>query len=99
MVYRRQAVYEKKVFFIPGRVGQARSLHTGPHFEEWPEKEPQSNVIYAFIQSHTSHADPFASSFGGQEFSEDPFRGKTDMPALPPKKNVPPRPKPPSGKF
>ncbi|XP_058870780.1 epidermal growth factor receptor substrate 15-like 1 isoform X13 [Acipenser ruthenus] len=49
-------------------------------------------------KSQTSHADPFASSFGGQEFSEDPFRGKTDMPALPPKKNVPPRPKPPSGK-
>ncbi|XP_041086210.1 epidermal growth factor receptor substrate 15-like 1 isoform X4 [Polyodon spathula] len=46
----------------------------------------------------TSHSDPFASSFGGPGFSEDPFRGKTDMPTLPPKKNVPPRPKPPSGK-
>ncbi|XP_069505275.1 epidermal growth factor receptor substrate 15-like 1 isoform X3 [Ambystoma mexicanum] len=42
--------------------------------------------------------DPFASSFGGQGFSDDPFRSKQDTPALPPKKNVPPRPKPPSGK-
>ncbi|MBN3281276.1 EP15R factor, partial [Polyodon spathula] len=54
--------------------------------------------------------DPFASSAIGSSsgfadfsqmskgFSEDPFRVKTDMPALPPKKNVPPRPNPPSGK-
>ncbi|XP_066552115.1 epidermal growth factor receptor substrate 15-like 1 isoform X2 [Amia ocellicauda] len=49
-------------------------------------------------KSPTPHADPFKSSLGGQGFSEDPFRGKLDTPALPPKKNVPPRPKPPSGK-
>ncbi|KFZ55399.1 Epidermal growth factor receptor substrate 15-like 1, partial [Antrostomus carolinensis] len=43
-------------------------------------------------------SDPFASSFGGMGFSDDPFKSKSDTPALPPKKNVPPRPKPPSGK-
>ncbi|XP_035379221.1 epidermal growth factor receptor substrate 15-like 1 isoform X2 [Electrophorus electricus] len=56
--------------------------------------------------------DPFGSSaFGGgssgfadfsqmskQSFSDDPFSRKQDTPALPPKKSVPPRPKPPSGK-
>ncbi|XP_072294654.1 epidermal growth factor receptor substrate 15-like 1 [Eucyclogobius newberryi] len=31
-------------------------------------------------------------------FAEDPFTRKSDTPALPPKKGVPPRPKPPSGK-
>ncbi|XP_063057205.1 epidermal growth factor receptor substrate 15-like 1 isoform X3 [Engraulis encrasicolus] len=31
-------------------------------------------------------------------FAEDPFSRKQDTPALPPKKGVPPRPKPPSGK-
>ncbi|XP_069042249.1 epidermal growth factor receptor substrate 15-like 1 isoform X6 [Lepisosteus oculatus] len=53
--------------------------------------------------------DPFGSSSFGSSggfadfsqmskgFSDDPFRGKQDTPALPPKKNVPPRPKPPSG--
>uniref|UniRef100_A0A670KJQ9 Epidermal growth factor receptor pathway substrate 15 like 1 n=1 Tax=Podarcis muralis TaxID=64176 RepID=A0A670KJQ9_PODMU len=42
-------------------------------------------------------SDPFsASSFGG--FPDDPFKGKLDTPALPPKKGLPPRPKPPSGK-
>uniref|UniRef100_A0A672V348 Epidermal growth factor receptor substrate 15-like 1 n=1 Tax=Strigops habroptila TaxID=2489341 RepID=A0A672V348_STRHB len=43
-------------------------------------------------------SDPFASSFGGMGFSDDPFKSKSDTPALPPKKNVPPRPKPPSEK-
>ncbi|XP_039942590.1 epidermal growth factor receptor substrate 15-like 1 isoform X4 [Hirundo rustica] len=43
-------------------------------------------------------SDPFASSFGGAGFADDPFKSKSDTPALPPKKNVPPRPKPPSGK-
>uniref|UniRef100_A0A4W4G8K8 Epidermal growth factor receptor pathway substrate 15-like 1a n=1 Tax=Electrophorus electricus TaxID=8005 RepID=A0A4W4G8K8_ELEEL len=33
-----------------------------------------------------------------QSFSDDPFSRKQDTPALPPKKSVPPRPKPPSGK-
>uniref|UniRef100_A0AAY4DA69 Epidermal growth factor receptor substrate 15-like 1 n=1 Tax=Denticeps clupeoides TaxID=299321 RepID=A0AAY4DA69_9TELE len=31
-------------------------------------------------------------------FADDPFSRKQDTPALPPKKTVPPRPKPPSGK-
>uniref|UniRef100_A0A8C9V0K9 Epidermal growth factor receptor pathway substrate 15 like 1 n=1 Tax=Scleropages formosus TaxID=113540 RepID=A0A8C9V0K9_SCLFO len=54
--------------------------------------------------------DPFGgSSFGSNSgfadfsqmskgFSEDPFSRNQDTPALPPKKTVPPRPKPPSGK-
>ncbi|XP_047662825.1 epidermal growth factor receptor substrate 15-like 1 isoform X5 [Tachysurus fulvidraco] len=56
--------------------------------------------------------DPFgSSSFGSnnsgfadfsqmskQTFSEDPFDQNQDTPALPPKKTIPPRPKPPSGK-
>ncbi|XP_051828038.1 epidermal growth factor receptor substrate 15-like 1 isoform X4 [Antechinus flavipes] len=46
--------------------------------------------------SKSTPSDPFTSSFGGVGFSEDPFKSKQDTPALPPKKNVPPRPKPPS---
>ncbi|XP_016131608.1 epidermal growth factor receptor substrate 15-like 1 [Sinocyclocheilus grahami] len=54
--------------------------------------------------------DPFgSSSFGSSSgfadfsqmskgFVDDPFSRKQDMPALPPKKSIPPRPKPPSGK-
>ncbi|XP_028856533.1 epidermal growth factor receptor substrate 15-like 1 isoform X2 [Denticeps clupeoides] len=54
--------------------------------------------------------DPFgSSSFGSNSgfadfsqmskgFADDPFSRKQDTPALPPKKTVPPRPKPPSGK-
>ncbi|XP_077082384.1 epidermal growth factor receptor substrate 15-like 1 isoform X2 [Siphateles boraxobius] len=54
--------------------------------------------------------DPFGgSTFGSNSgfadfsqmskgFVDDPFSRKQDMPALPPKKSVPPRPKPPSGK-
>ncbi|KFV62426.1 Epidermal growth factor receptor substrate 15-like 1, partial [Dryobates pubescens] len=48
--------------------------------------------------SESVTSDPFAASFGGMGFPDDPFKRKSDMPALPPKKNVPPRPKPPSGK-
>ncbi|XP_038595951.1 epidermal growth factor receptor substrate 15-like 1 isoform X8 [Tachyglossus aculeatus] len=46
--------------------------------------------------SKPTASDPF-TSFGGAGFSDDPFKSKQDTPALPPKKNVPPRPKPPSG--
>uniref|UniRef100_A0A8C0H6C2 Epidermal growth factor receptor pathway substrate 15 like 1 n=1 Tax=Chelonoidis abingdonii TaxID=106734 RepID=A0A8C0H6C2_CHEAB len=46
--------------------------------------------------SKPTASDPFTSSFGGMGFSDDPFKSKPDTPALPPKKNVPPRPKPPS---
>ncbi|XP_053539178.1 epidermal growth factor receptor substrate 15-like 1 isoform X4 [Ictalurus punctatus] len=55
--------------------------------------------------------DPFgSSSFGSnsgfadfsqmskQSFTDDPFNQNQDTPALPPKKTIPPRPKPPSGK-
>uniref|UniRef100_A0A3Q1G394 Epidermal growth factor receptor pathway substrate 15-like 1a n=1 Tax=Acanthochromis polyacanthus TaxID=80966 RepID=A0A3Q1G394_9TELE len=46
--------------------------------------------------SHMSKPrDPFE---GRPVFVEDPFSRKNDTPALPPKKSVPPRPKPPSGK-
>ncbi|XP_054252096.1 epidermal growth factor receptor substrate 15-like 1 isoform X3 [Indicator indicator] len=48
--------------------------------------------------SESVASDPFAFCFGGMGFPDDPFKSKPDMPALPPKKNVPPRPKPPSGK-
>lgn len=48
--------------------------------------------------SKSGASDPFAPSFGGVGFADDPFKSKSDTPALPPKKNVPPRPKPPSGK-
>nr|XP_020636874.1 epidermal growth factor receptor substrate 15-like 1 [Pogona vitticeps] len=43
-------------------------------------------------------SDPFSSSFGGSGFPDDPFKSKADTPALPPKKSVPVRPKPSSGK-
>ncbi|XP_063003459.1 epidermal growth factor receptor substrate 15-like 1 isoform X2 [Elgaria multicarinata webbii] len=48
-------------------------------------------------------SDPFSSSsssssFGGAGFPEDPFKSKAGTPALPPKRGVPPRPKPSAGK-
>lgn len=54
-------------------------------------------ILFSFLVQSVA-PDPFASSFGGMGFSDDPFKSKSDTPALPPKKNVPPRPKPPSGK-
>ncbi|XP_054835580.1 epidermal growth factor receptor substrate 15-like 1 isoform X3 [Eublepharis macularius] len=42
--------------------------------------------------------DLFNSSVGGGGFSDDPFKSKPDTPALPPKKNMPLRPKLSSGK-
>lgn len=53
---------------------------------------------FSFFLLQSVASDPFTSSFGGMGFSDDPFKSKSDTPALPPKKNVPPRPKPPSGK-
>ncbi|KAI5609860.1 epidermal growth factor receptor substrate 15-like 1 isoform X6 [Silurus asotus] len=38
------------------------------------------------------------SQMSKQSFTEDPFNQNQDTPALPPKKTIPPRPKPPSGK-
>ncbi|KAM5192473.1 epidermal growth factor receptor substrate 15-like 1 isoform 2-T2 [Mantella aurantiaca] len=59
-----------------------------------------SNESFADFSHMSKHQtpDPFAATFPGSGFSEDPFKGKHDMPALPPKRSVPPRPKPPSGK-
>lgn len=37
-------------------------------------------------------------SFTQQTFTDDPFNQSQDTPALPPKKTIPPRPKPPSGR-
>ncbi|XP_057696704.1 epidermal growth factor receptor substrate 15-like 1 isoform X2 [Corythoichthys intestinalis] len=55
--------------------------------------------------SHMSKSrDPFEGraswmpDYQKAAFADDPFGRKSDMPALPPKKGVPPRPKPPSGK-
>uniref|UniRef100_A0A8C9RA33 Epidermal growth factor receptor pathway substrate 15 like 1 n=1 Tax=Scleropages formosus TaxID=113540 RepID=A0A8C9RA33_SCLFO len=55
----------------------------------------------ATLPSKTSHftsSDPFTSTSPKPKGSEDPFSRNQDTPALPPKKTVPPRPKPPSGK-
>uniref|UniRef100_A0A8C1AHU3 Epidermal growth factor receptor pathway substrate 15-like 1a n=1 Tax=Cyprinus carpio carpio TaxID=630221 RepID=A0A8C1AHU3_CYPCA len=46
-------------------------------------------------QVMTPSAPPARNQKG---FVDDPFSRKQDMPALPPKKSIPPRPKPPSGK-
>ncbi|XP_049588096.1 epidermal growth factor receptor substrate 15-like 1 isoform X2 [Syngnathus scovelli] len=55
--------------------------------------------------SHMAKArDPFEGraswlpDYQKAAFTDDPFSRKSDTPALPPKKGVPPRPKPPSGK-
>ncbi|XP_075467303.1 epidermal growth factor receptor substrate 15-like 1 isoform X6 [Ascaphus truei] len=73
-----------------------------------PKKEPDpfgtldlfgsSNESFADFSQMSKHhtPDPFAASFSGTGFSDDPFKGKHDTPALPPKRSVPPRPKPPS---
>ncbi|KAG8594840.1 hypothetical protein GDO81_001336 [Engystomops pustulosus] len=59
-----------------------------------------SNESFADFSHMSKHqtTDPFAATFPSSGFSEDPFKSKHDMPALPPKRSVPPRPKPPSGK-
>ncbi|XP_053556022.1 epidermal growth factor receptor substrate 15-like 1 [Bombina bombina] len=59
-----------------------------------------SNESFADFSQMSKHQtpDPFAATFPGSAFSEDPFKSKHDIPALPPKRSVPPRPKPPSGK-
>ncbi|XP_063770592.1 epidermal growth factor receptor substrate 15-like 1 isoform X5 [Pseudophryne corroboree] len=59
-----------------------------------------SNESFADFSHMSKHQtpDPFATTFPSSGFSEDPFKSKHEMPALPPKRSVPPRPKPPSGK-
>uniref|UniRef100_A0A8C5QJL5 Epidermal growth factor receptor pathway substrate 15 like 1 n=1 Tax=Leptobrachium leishanense TaxID=445787 RepID=A0A8C5QJL5_9ANUR len=59
-----------------------------------------NNESFADFTHMSKHQtpDPFSATFPGSGFSEDPFKSKHDTPALPPKRSVPPRPKPPSGK-
>ncbi|KAG8454935.1 hypothetical protein GDO86_001234, partial [Hymenochirus boettgeri] len=56
----------------------------------------ESFADFSHMSKHQT--DPFAATFTGTGFSDDPFKSKHDTPALPPKRGVPPRPKPPSGK-
>uniref|UniRef100_A0A8C9WX56 Epidermal growth factor receptor pathway substrate 15 like 1 n=1 Tax=Sander lucioperca TaxID=283035 RepID=A0A8C9WX56_SANLU len=53
-----------------------------------------SSAGFADFSLMSKPRDPFE---GRAVFVDDPFSRKNDMPALPPKKSVPPRPKPPSG--
>uniref|UniRef100_A0A4W6DV31 Epidermal growth factor receptor pathway substrate 15 like 1 n=1 Tax=Lates calcarifer TaxID=8187 RepID=A0A4W6DV31_LATCA len=54
-----------------------------------------SSAGFADFSHMSKPRDPFE---GRSVFVDDPFSRKNDTPALPPKKSVPPRPKPPSGK-
>uniref|UniRef100_A0A8C1YNN6 Epidermal growth factor receptor pathway substrate 15-like 1a n=1 Tax=Cyprinus carpio TaxID=7962 RepID=A0A8C1YNN6_CYPCA len=76
-----------------------------------PRKPTKSHYSPYSLPYFFGTLDPFgSSSFGSNsgfaDFSQmskvhdiyDPFSRKQDMPALPPKKSIPPRPKPPSGK-
>uniref|UniRef100_A0A671Y869 Epidermal growth factor receptor pathway substrate 15 like 1 n=1 Tax=Sparus aurata TaxID=8175 RepID=A0A671Y869_SPAAU len=54
-----------------------------------------SSAGFADFSHMSKPRDPFE---GRSVFMDDPFSRKNDTPALPPKKSVPPRPKPPSGK-
>uniref|UniRef100_A0A8C2WBQ8 Epidermal growth factor receptor pathway substrate 15 like 1 n=1 Tax=Cyclopterus lumpus TaxID=8103 RepID=A0A8C2WBQ8_CYCLU len=54
-----------------------------------------SSAGFADFSLMSKPRDPFE---GRSVFVDDPFSRKNDTPALPPKKSVPPRPKPPSGK-
>uniref|UniRef100_A0A8C6UIZ1 Epidermal growth factor receptor pathway substrate 15-like 1a n=1 Tax=Neogobius melanostomus TaxID=47308 RepID=A0A8C6UIZ1_9GOBI len=54
-----------------------------------------SSTGFADFSHMSKTRDPFE---GRSVFPDDPFSRKNDTPALPPKKGVPPRPKPPSGK-
>uniref|UniRef100_A0A6Q2ZBY7 Epidermal growth factor receptor pathway substrate 15-like 1a n=1 Tax=Esox lucius TaxID=8010 RepID=A0A6Q2ZBY7_ESOLU len=53
------------------------------------------NSGFADFSQMSKVRDPLEGRSG---FGDDPFSRKQDGPALPPKKSVPPRPKPPSGK-
>uniref|UniRef100_A0A6Q2YZ59 Epidermal growth factor receptor pathway substrate 15 like 1 n=1 Tax=Esox lucius TaxID=8010 RepID=A0A6Q2YZ59_ESOLU len=61
------------------------------------------NSGFADFSQMSKVRDPLEGRAGFPEyqqsgFGDDPFSRKQDGPALPPKKSVPPRPKPPSGK-
>ncbi|XP_038595947.1 epidermal growth factor receptor substrate 15-like 1 isoform X6 [Tachyglossus aculeatus] len=77
-----------------------RSPATDDFFKKQVKSDPFTSDPFTKTPSlalKPTASDPF-TSFGGAGFSDDPFKSKQDTPALPPKKNVPPRPKPPSGK-
>ncbi|KAM7012969.1 epidermal growth factor receptor substrate 15-like 1 isoform 2-T2 [Tautogolabrus adspersus] len=63
-----------------------------------------SSAGFADFSHMSKPRDPFEGRAGWlpdyqkSVFVDDPFCRKNDTPALPPKKSVPPRPKPPSGK-
>ncbi|KAM6920990.1 epidermal growth factor receptor substrate 15-like 1 [Xenentodon cancila] len=63
-----------------------------------------SSAGFADFSHMSKPRDPFEGragwlpDFQKPGFVDDPFTRKSDTPALPPKKTVPPRPKPPSGK-
>ncbi|XP_038132751.1 epidermal growth factor receptor substrate 15-like 1 isoform X2 [Cyprinodon tularosa] len=63
-----------------------------------------SSTGFADFSNMSKPGDPFEGranwlpEYQKPVFADDPFIRKTDMPALPPKRTVPPRPKPPSGK-
>ncbi|XP_051929506.1 epidermal growth factor receptor substrate 15-like 1 isoform X2 [Hippocampus zosterae] len=63
-----------------------------------------SSAAFADFSHMAKPRDPFEGraswlpDYQKAVFADDPFSRKSDTPALPPKKGVPPRPKPPSGK-
>ncbi|XP_051929610.1 epidermal growth factor receptor substrate 15-like 1 [Hippocampus zosterae] len=63
-----------------------------------------SSAAFADFSHMAKPRDPFEGraswlpDYQKAVFADDPFSRKGDTPALPPKKGVPPRPKPPSGK-
>ncbi|XP_041646985.1 epidermal growth factor receptor substrate 15-like 1 isoform X2 [Cheilinus undulatus] len=63
-----------------------------------------SSAGFADFSHMSKPRDPFEGraswlpDYQKSVFADDPFSRKNDTPALPPKKSVPPRPKPPSGK-
>uniref|UniRef100_A0A3B4V803 Epidermal growth factor receptor pathway substrate 15 like 1 n=1 Tax=Seriola dumerili TaxID=41447 RepID=A0A3B4V803_SERDU len=63
-----------------------------------------SSAGFADFSHMSKPRDPFEGraswlpDYQKSVFVDDPFSRKNDTPALPPKKSVPPRPKPPSGK-
>ncbi|XP_070799356.1 epidermal growth factor receptor substrate 15-like 1 isoform X1 [Pituophis catenifer annectens] len=77
------------------------STHSSEGFADFSRMSKSQTDVSRRLRSRTYEqppaSDPF-SSFGGAGFSDDPFKTKADTPALPPKKNMPPRPEPPSGK-
>ncbi|XP_051549488.1 epidermal growth factor receptor substrate 15-like 1 isoform X4 [Myxocyprinus asiaticus] len=77
----------------------------GDPFQNDPFSKQTTTVADFFGNLDPFGSNSFGSNSGFADFSQmskgfvdDPFCRKQDMPALPPKKSIPPRPKPPSGK-